>query len=137
MIPQVTSETIKHHVEEAEATKMMINSARERYRPVATQGSVLYFVIASLSELNPMYQFSLKYLKQVSNQALFFKAQTKLHFTFLRFFLEHFMKRSPAPRDYNYFLADKHLSVPFFLSFTISTPSSLTSPLRRQRRAVC
>ncbi|XP_030273772.1 dynein heavy chain 6, axonemal isoform X2 [Sparus aurata] len=64
---KVTSETIKHHVEEAEATKMMINSARERYRPVATQGSVLYFVIASLSELNPMYQFSLKYLKQLFN----------------------------------------------------------------------
>lgn len=63
--PQVTSEAIKQRLEEAEATELMINSARERYRPVATRGSVLYFVIASLSEIDPMYQFSLKYFKQV------------------------------------------------------------------------
>ena len=62
---QVTSEAIKQRLEEAEATELMINSERERYRPVATRGSVLYFVIASLSEIDPMYQFSLKYFKQV------------------------------------------------------------------------
>lgn len=45
---------------------MMINIAREKYRPIATQGSVMYFVIASLSEIDPMYQYSLKYFKQVS-----------------------------------------------------------------------
>lgn len=67
----MTSEAIKHRLEEAEATELMINSARERYRPVATRGSVLYFVIASLSEIDPMYQFSLKYFKQVSTQASF------------------------------------------------------------------
>lgn len=44
----------------------MINIAREKYRPIATQGSVMYFVIASLSEIDPMYQYSLKYFKQVS-----------------------------------------------------------------------
>lgn len=44
----------------------MIDIARERYRPIATQGSVMYFVIASLSEIDPMYQYSLKYFKQVS-----------------------------------------------------------------------
>ncbi|XP_013769554.1 dynein heavy chain 6, axonemal [Pundamilia nyererei] len=60
---KVTSEAIKHRLEEAEATELMINSARERYRPVATRGSVLYFVVASLSEIDPMYQFSLKYFK--------------------------------------------------------------------------
>ncbi|XP_055022499.1 LOW QUALITY PROTEIN: dynein axonemal heavy chain 6-like [Boleophthalmus pectinirostris] len=58
---KVTSEAIKVRLEEAEATEVMINTARERYRPVATRGSVLYFVVASLSEIDPMYQFSLKY----------------------------------------------------------------------------
>ncbi|XP_029367943.1 dynein heavy chain 6, axonemal [Echeneis naucrates] len=67
---KVTSEAIKHRLEEAEATELMINSARECYRPVATRGSVLYFVIASLSEIDPMYQYSLKYFKQVFNSTI-------------------------------------------------------------------
>lgn len=62
---QVTSEAIKQRLEEAETTEVQINTARERYRLVATRGSILYFVIASLSEIDPMYQFSLKYFKQV------------------------------------------------------------------------
>ncbi|KAF5891833.1 dynein heavy chain 6, axonemal, partial [Clarias magur] len=48
----------------------MINAAREKYRPVATRGSVMYFVIASLSEIDPMYQFSLKYFKQLFNSTI-------------------------------------------------------------------
>ncbi|KAA8595375.1 hypothetical protein FQN60_012510 [Etheostoma spectabile] len=67
---KVTSEAIKHRLEEAETTEIMINAARERYRPVATRGSVLYFVIASLSEIDPMYQFSLKYFKQLFNSTI-------------------------------------------------------------------
>uniref|UniRef100_A0A8D3CE91 Dynein, axonemal, heavy chain 6 n=1 Tax=Scophthalmus maximus TaxID=52904 RepID=A0A8D3CE91_SCOMX len=64
------SKAIQHRLEEAEATELMINSARERYRPVATRGSVLYFVIASLSEIDHMYQFSLKYFKQLFNSTI-------------------------------------------------------------------
>uniref|UniRef100_F7E4I9 Dynein axonemal heavy chain 6 n=1 Tax=Ornithorhynchus anatinus TaxID=9258 RepID=F7E4I9_ORNAN len=54
----------------AEATEQMINTAREKYRPVATQGSVMYFVIASLSDIDPMYQYSLKYFKQLFNTTI-------------------------------------------------------------------
>lgn len=43
----------------------MISLAREKYRVVATRGSVLYFVVANMSEVDPMYQFSLKYFKQL------------------------------------------------------------------------
>ncbi|KAM4603925.1 LOW QUALITY PROTEIN: dynein axonemal heavy chain 6-like [Polymixia lowei] len=67
---KVTSEAIKHRLEEAEATELMINAARERYRPVATRGSMVYFVIAGLSEIDPMYQFSLKYFKQLFNSTI-------------------------------------------------------------------
>ncbi|KAK7929355.1 hypothetical protein WMY93_005750 [Mugilogobius chulae] len=62
---KVTSKAIEVRLKEAETTEVMMNTARERYRPVATRGSVLYFVIASLSEIDPMYQFSLKYFKQL------------------------------------------------------------------------
>ncbi|XP_028810647.1 dynein heavy chain 6, axonemal isoform X2 [Denticeps clupeoides] len=67
---KVTSEAIKTRLVEAEETEQKINSAREKYRPVATRGSVMYFVIASLSEMDPMYQFSLKYFKQLFNSTI-------------------------------------------------------------------
>ncbi|GCC25591.1 hypothetical protein chiPu_0004002 [Chiloscyllium punctatum] len=67
---KITSGAIKVRLEEAEATEQKINSAREKYRPVATRGSVMYFVVASLSEIDPMYQFSLKYFKQLFNQTI-------------------------------------------------------------------
>jgi len=39
----------------AEKTAAMINENRENYRPVARRGSVLYFVIADLALIDPMY----------------------------------------------------------------------------------
>uniref|UniRef100_A0A8C8RP36 Dynein axonemal heavy chain 6 n=1 Tax=Pelusios castaneus TaxID=367368 RepID=A0A8C8RP36_9SAUR len=67
---KVTSGAIKTRLQEAESTEEKINAAREKYRPVATRGSVMYFVIASLSEIDPMYQFSLKYFKQLFNTTI-------------------------------------------------------------------
>ena len=46
---------------EAQRTTEEINVARNKYRTVAARGSVLYFVMASLSRLDPMYQYSLHY----------------------------------------------------------------------------
>uniref|UniRef100_A0A670K2Q2 Dynein axonemal heavy chain 6 n=1 Tax=Podarcis muralis TaxID=64176 RepID=A0A670K2Q2_PODMU len=67
---KITSGAIKVRLVEAETTEEKINAAREKYRPVATRGSVMYFVIASLSEIDPMYQFSLKYFKQLFNTTI-------------------------------------------------------------------
>uniref|UniRef100_A0A5F8HIF6 Dynein axonemal heavy chain 6 n=1 Tax=Monodelphis domestica TaxID=13616 RepID=A0A5F8HIF6_MONDO len=67
---KITSGAIKTRLIEAESTEKMINAAREKYRPVATRGSVMYFVIASLSEIDPMYQYSLKYFKQLFNTTI-------------------------------------------------------------------
>ncbi|KAJ3415371.1 Dynein heavy chain 6, axonemal, partial [Chytridiales sp. JEL 0842] len=67
---KVTSAAIKERVALAEATEKEINIAREKYRPVAIRGSVLYFVIADLGEMDPMYQFSLNYFKNLFNQCI-------------------------------------------------------------------
>ncbi|KAJ3111652.1 Dynein heavy chain 6, axonemal [Phlyctochytrium bullatum] len=67
---KVTSAAIKDRVSEAEATEKEINNTREKYRTVAIRGSVLYFTIADLAEMDPMYQFSLKYFKSLFNQCI-------------------------------------------------------------------
>jgi dynein heavy chain len=60
-----TSAAIIKRLAEAEVTEEKINRNRESYRPVAARGSVLYFVVAQLAELDPMYQYSLKFFAQV------------------------------------------------------------------------
>ncbi|XP_026758308.2 dynein axonemal heavy chain 6 [Galleria mellonella] len=62
-----TSEIINARLEETEATEISISAAREKYRTVATRGAVLYFAVAQLADIDPMYQFSLKYFNQVFN----------------------------------------------------------------------
>ena len=62
---QVTSAVISQRLKEAESTEEMISVARERYRVVAVRGSALYFVVANMADVDPMYQFSLKYFKQL------------------------------------------------------------------------
>ena len=59
---------ISSRLKEAESTEEKITLAREKYRPVATRGSVMYFVVASLAEVDTMYQYSLKYFKQVTTR---------------------------------------------------------------------
>lgn len=47
-----------------------INMVREIYNPVAIRGSLLYFTIVDLSTIDPMYQFSLEYFKEIFIQSI-------------------------------------------------------------------
>ncbi|XP_019622649.1 PREDICTED: dynein heavy chain 6, axonemal-like [Branchiostoma belcheri] len=67
---KVTSGVISTRLAEAEETEAKITTAREKYRPVSARGSTMYFVVASLAEIDPMYQFSLKYFKQLFNMTI-------------------------------------------------------------------
>lgn len=58
-----TSDAIGERVAEAEITEAEINKARETYRKVAVRGSILYFVVADLGLIDPMYQYSLEFFK--------------------------------------------------------------------------
>eukprot|EP00960_Hanusia_phi_P070417 767305-Hanusia_phi.AAC.13 len=64
---KITSNMINRRVAEAEETNTNIAEAREGYRAIATRGSLLYFVIADLPNMDPMYQYSLEYFKKLFN----------------------------------------------------------------------
>ena len=65
-----TSTVIATRLQESESVDEKITIARNRYRPAAIRGSLLYFTIAKLVEIDPMYQFSLKYFNQLFNNVI-------------------------------------------------------------------
>lgn len=55
---------------EAEEVERTINETRNKYKDVSVRGSILYFVIADLAGIDPMYQNSLTYVKKLFNDAI-------------------------------------------------------------------
>lgn len=49
----------------ANQTSAEVETSRDAYRPVARCGSVLFFVLAQLSNINPMYEYSLNAFLEV------------------------------------------------------------------------
>jgi len=57
-------------MDQAKIVEVEINDTRNMYTNVAIRGSILYFVIADLSGIDPMYQNSLAYVKSLFNNAI-------------------------------------------------------------------
>lgn len=63
------SKAIGERLADSKSTKQQMEEARERYRPLAVRGSLLYFTVAELCKVDVMYQYSLDYF-QVQNRVL-------------------------------------------------------------------
>jgi len=62
---KLVSDDINEKKEVAKATEADIDAARESYRPVAYRTAVLFFCIVELTNIDPMYQYSLQWFQQL------------------------------------------------------------------------
>lgn len=72
-----TSWEINERIGQALLVEEDINQTRNQYRTVAIRGSILYFVIADMAGIDPMYQYSLGYIKRLFNKAIEVSPQGK------------------------------------------------------------
>lgn len=61
---------IKQQLEDSIVIEAEITETRNQYAEVSARGSVLYFVITDLAIIDPMYQYSLGYIKKLFNDAI-------------------------------------------------------------------
>ncbi|KAH9098913.1 hypothetical protein LEN26_016540 [Aphanomyces euteiches] len=62
---KITANKIEEKVQEAAATQIIIAEKRAGYTPVAFRASQLFFCIADLSVIDPMYQYALEWFIQL------------------------------------------------------------------------
>ncbi|CAJ1352426.1 unnamed protein product, partial [Effrenium voratum] len=62
---KAVSDDINEKKKVAEVTEKNIDVARESYRPVAFRTSVLFFCIVELTNIDPMYQYSLQWFQKL------------------------------------------------------------------------
>lgn len=65
-----TSDNVKQALEQAEIMMRKINDTRELYRTCGRQASILFFVLNDLVKIDPMYQFSLDWYKDLFKRSI-------------------------------------------------------------------
>ncbi|XP_010215324.1 PREDICTED: dynein heavy chain 12, axonemal [Tinamus guttatus] len=80
--------TKKQHI--AEKTELKIAESREGYRPIAKHSSVLFFSIADLANIDPMYQYSLIWFVNLFIISIHDSNKSKILEKRLRYLTDHF-----------------------------------------------
>lgn len=67
---KITSGEINTRMTDAVEVQKDIEDTRSRYTSISLRGSILYFVIADMANINSMYQNSLQFVKVLFNKAI-------------------------------------------------------------------
>ena len=73
---KILSEEISRKQEITSRTEKEIDETRSGYKPVAKHGSILFFTISDLGNIDPMYQYSLNWFINLFMQVKYY---TSLH----------------------------------------------------------
>ncbi|XP_074241361.1 dynein axonemal heavy chain 14 isoform X3 [Saimiri boliviensis] len=76
---KMTSNEISKRIEATKKAENKIEAIRKTYLPIATQGALLYFLVAGLTQINYMYQFSLDWFHQVFVSSVVSKSKEQEH----------------------------------------------------------
>ena len=87
---KVLSNEIEKKQVVAEETEKMIAQSREGYRSIAKHSSVLYFSIADLPNIDPMYQYSLAWFINLYMMSIEQSNKSKILEKRLRYLTDHF-----------------------------------------------
>ncbi|KAM6176988.1 dynein axonemal heavy chain 12 [Erethizon dorsatum] len=87
---KIMSNEITKKQQIAEKTELKIAESREGYRPIAKHSSVLFFSIADLANIDPMYQYSLIWFVNLYINSIHDSNKSKILEKRLRYLKDHF-----------------------------------------------
>uniref|UniRef100_A0A671X3C3 Dynein axonemal heavy chain 12 n=1 Tax=Sparus aurata TaxID=8175 RepID=A0A671X3C3_SPAAU len=87
---KIMSNEITKKQEIAEKTEIKIAESREGYRAIAKHSSILFFTIADLTNIDPMYQYSLSWFVNLYINSIQESNKSKILERRLRYLIDHF-----------------------------------------------
>lgn len=75
----MTSNEVSKRIKSTEEAESEVQAAQKSYLPVATRGALLSFLVAGLTQLNYMYQFSLDWFHEVFALSVVSKSKEQEH----------------------------------------------------------
>ncbi|XP_072136530.1 dynein axonemal heavy chain 12 isoform X2 [Mobula birostris] len=87
---KIMSNEITKKQQVAEKTELKIAESREGYRPIAKHSAILFFSIADLANIDPMYQYSLSWFVNLFINSIHDSNKSKILEKRLRYLNDHF-----------------------------------------------